>query len=651
MRIVNKTNNFDVRPEVWICLFLVLSTLLIYFQVGTFEFDNYDTGKYVYDNRHVKAGLTAKSIKWAFTTVYFSNWHPLTWLSHMLDVQLYGLHPGRHHLTNVLFHIANTILLFVILRRMTGKLWQSAFVAALFALHPLHVESVAWVAERKDVLSTLFGLMVLWSYTRYVQNPSVDKYVPVLLFFILGLMTKPMMVTLPFVLLLLDYWPLRRLHVDTAKQIEQPATQGPVKWSLFVEKLPLVIVSAASCVVTLYAQRAGDSIVSMNVYPIHIRIANALNSYVGYIGKMIWPAKLAVIYPYDRMVPAWQTWTACFLILGLTVLSMKCYKSRPWFPVGWLWFLGTLVPVIGLVQVGSQAMADRYTYVPAVGLFIIVAWGLFESLARWAYQKLNFAVIAVVISGVLMVVTWQQIGYWKNSVTLFQRAVDVTANNFIAENNLGHGLLMDGKFAEAAEHFKKSLEINPKFAIAYLNMGLVLSQEDKPEEALEAYAKALVQKPDFAVVYNLVGKTHYRLGNTEQAVLNYQQAIAADTAFAEAHNNLGKALFRLGKHDEAFASYRQALTIDPLYAEVYNSLGNYWYHTGNSEKALPNFMQAKKINPKFAEAYNGAGAALIRMGEARKAAAFFREAVKIDPDYVAAQNNLKNTLAALGKNN
>ncbi len=567
----------------------------------------------------------------------------------MLDVQLYGLHPGRHHLTNVLIHIVNTLLLFAILRRMTRNLWQSGFVAAFFALHPLHVESVAWVAERKDLLSTLFGLLVLWSYRRYVENPGVGKYVPVLLFFLLGLMSKPMMVTLPFVMLLLDYWPLQRLDFGTANKIKPPAKQGHAGWFLVVEKLPFFIVTAASCLVTLYAQRAGGSIGSMDVYPFHIRISNALTSYVSYIGKMIWPTKLAVIYPYDRMLPAWQTWSACCLIIGITLLSVKYYKSRPWFPVGWFWFLGTLVPVIGLIQVGTQAMADRYTYVPIVGLFIIVAWGLFDFLARWSYQKLSFAVIVVVSSGVLMAVTWQQIGYWKNSVTLFQRAVDVTENNFVAENNLGHGLLMDGKFAEAAEHFKKSLEINPRFAIAYLNMGLVLSQKDKPEAALQSYAKALAQEPDFAVAYNLAGKTHYRLGNTEQAVLNYQHALKIDPAYAEACINLGNAQFRLGEHERAFASYQQALTIDPLYAEAYNSMGNFWYHKGNSEKALPNFMQAKKINPKFAEAYNGAGAALIRMGEARKAAEFFREAVKIDPDYIAARNNLKNTLAALGK--
>jgi tetratricopeptide (TPR) repeat protein len=448
----------------------------------------------------------------------------------------------------------------------------------------------------------------------------------------------------------LDYWPLQRLDFGTANKIKPPAKQGPAGWFLVVEKLPLFIVAAASCLVTVYAQRAGGSIGSMDVYPFYIRISNALTSYVSYIGRIIWPTNLAVIYPYDRLLPAWQTWSACCLIIGITLLSVKYYKSHPWFPVGWFWFLGTLVPVIGLVQVGTQAMADRYTYVPVVGLFIIIAWGLFELLARWSYQKLSFAVIAIASSGVLMAVTWQQIGYWKNSVTLFQRAVDVTENNFVAENNLGHALLMDGKFEEAAEHFKKSLEINPRFAIAYLNMGLVLSQEDKPEAALQLYAKALVQKPDFAVAYNLAGKTHYRLGNTEKAVLNYQHALKFDPAYAEAYINLGNALFRLGEHEKAFASYQQSLTIDPLYAEAYNSMGNFWYHTGNSEKALPNFMQAQKINPKFAEAYNGAGAALIRMGEARQAALFFREAVKIDPDYDAARTNLKNTLAALGKN-
>jgi tetratricopeptide (TPR) repeat protein len=647
MPITNDKNTFNVRPDVWICLFLVISTLLIYFQVGTFEFVNFDTGKYVYQNNIVKDGLTLKGIKWAFTTFFFSNWHPLTWLSHMLDVQLYGLHPGRHHLSNVIFHIVNTLMLFIVLRRMTGKLWQCGFVAALFALHPLHVESVAWVSERKDVLSALFGLLVLWSYTRYVQKPGVGRYVPVLLFFILSLMAKPMMVTLPFLLLLLDYWPLRRLNFEGLNKTDPPAKRSPAIWFLIIEKLPLFIASAAASAVTYYAQRAWGSVVSLDTYPFHIRIANAMTAYVSYIAKMIWPTQLAILYPYGQVIPAWQTWLAGCLIIGLTLLAVLYYKSRPWFPVGWFWFLGTLVPVIGLVQVGAQSMADRYTYVPYIGLFIIIAWGFFEFLKQWPNPKFKFAVVALVVSGALMAVSWQQIGYWKNSETLFKRAIEVTQNNYVAENNLGHALLMKGNFAEAVEHFKKCLDINPRFATAHLNMGLVYTQQDKPQAALQAYAYALAEKPDFAEAYNFAGKTHYGLGNYEQAVFNYQQAIKFNPDYTEAHNNLGNALVRLGDHDEALASYQQALTLNPEYADTYKNLGNFWYHTGDSEKALPNYLQAIKINPKFAEAYNGAGAALIRMGEVRKAAVFFNEAVKIDPDYVAAQDNLKNTLAAL----
>jgi tetratricopeptide (TPR) repeat protein len=572
MRRAKNQNNFNVRPEVLFCLFLVLSTLLVYFQVGTFEFDNYDTAKYVYNNNQVKAGLTAKGIKWAFTTFYFSNWHPLTWLSHMLDVQLYGLDPGRHHLTNVLFHIANTLLLFGVLRRMTGKLWQSGFVAALFALHPLHVESVVWVAERKDLLSTIFGLLVLWSYTRYVQNPGVGRYVAVMLFFILGLMTKPMMVTLPFVLLLLDYWPLRRLHFESANKVEQPAKQGSTRWFLVVEKLPLFIVSAASCIVTIYAQKSGDSIVPLDAYPLLFRISNAFISYVSYVGKMIWPSNLAIIYPYNIILPTLNILAAILIVLGISLLAVRFFKSRPWFIVGWFWYLGTLIPVIGLVQVGTQSMADRYTYIPLIGLFIILAWALFEFLARWSYQKLRFAVITLGVAGVLMAIAWQQVGYWKNSVTIFKRAVDVTDKNFVAHNNLGHGLLMQGKTTEAFEHFKKSSEINPKFAIAHLNLGLALSEQKKYAEAIQSFTKAVEEKPNFAIAYNLIGKTQSQIGKSDQAIQNYLKAININPKYVEAYNSAGVALIRMGKPRRAIAFFREALRLDPDYYAAQRNL-------------------------------------------------------------------------------
>jgi tetratricopeptide (TPR) repeat protein len=648
---VSNESKLNIRPEIWISLFLVLSTLLIYFQVSSFGFVHYDTAKYVYENRIVKAGLTAEGFKWAFSSFYFCNWHPLTWLSHMLDVQLYGLHPGRHHLTNVIFHIVNTLLLFGVLRRMTGKLWQCGFVAALFALHPLHVESVAWVAERKDLLSSLFGLLTLWFYTRYVRKPSVSRYMPVILFFTLGLMAKPMVVTLPFLLLLLDYWPLRRLSVDRASNRDRFSNQRPDKWHLIVEKVPLFILSAASCIVTVLSQHSYGSIVSMDVYPLNIRIANALISYVNYIGKLFWPVNLAIIYPYEMIVPTWQIWVSSCLLVSLTLISVKSYKSRPWFPVGWFWFLGTLIPVIGFVQVGAQSMADRYTYVPAIGLFIIFAWGLFENLKRCSHRELKFTTIAVVFSGVLMVIAWKQIQYWQNGITLFQRAVNVSENSYIGHKNLGHALLLNGRFEEAAEHLTKTLELNPRSATSLVDLGLVLAGQNKPEEALQAYAKALAEEPDYAVAYNLAGKAHYQLGNNVQAVSNYGQAIKINPDYAEVYVNLGNALFRLGENDKAWEYYQQALEIYPDYAEAYNSLGNFCYHSGNIPKALSNYLKAVKINPKFAEAYNGAGAAFIKMGEVRKAVAFFRAALKIDPDNVAAQNNLKNTLAALEKSN
>jgi len=596
-------------------LFLVLSIIVVYYQVSTFDFTNYDTPKYVYNNSHVTDGLTAKGISWAFTTTYFSNWHPVTWLSHMLDVQLYGLNPGRHHLTNLLLHIANALLLFGVLRRMTGDLWQCSCVAALFALHPLHVESVAWVAERKDLLSALFGLLAMGFYLRYVEGRGIGRYLLVILFFILGLMAKPMIVTLPFVLLLLDYWPLQRYQFQIVRKFDNATKQTDTIFFLVAEKIPLFIISAGSCLVTLYAQMAGGSVGSIETYPLSLRIANALFAYMSYIIKLIWPVKLAAIYPYNWELPMWQFYAAFIFIAGISGFAIKSYKSRPWFIVGWLWYLGTLVPVIGIVQVGTQAMADRYTYIPLIGIFIILAWGIFDLLGQWRYRKVGLVVVAVALISVLMVISWKQIGYWKNSVTLFKRAVDVTEANYRAYNNIGTDLLRTGKAGEAIENFKMALEINPASALAHFNLGLALSEQGSLKEALQSCAHAVQVNPDYT----------------------------------EAYVCQGKALMGLGKPDQAVSSYLEAIRINPEFAAAYNSLGYAYYQLGETDKAFSQYLKAIKINPQFAEAYNGAGAALIQMGEARKAAVFFRETLKIDPDYIAAQNNLKNTLAALRK--
>ncbi len=385
-----------MRREILICLFLVLATLTVYWQVGNYEFVNFDDDKYIIENFHVQKGLTRDSVIWAFTATHVSNWHPLTWLSHMLDFQLYGLNPSGHHLTNVFFHLVNTLLLFLVLKLMTGALWRSGLVAALFAVHPLHVESVVWVAERKDVLSTLFWMLTLWAYLGYTKRPGVKRYLVILLAFALGLMAKPMLVTLPFVLLLLDYWPLKRIELGQSAiglpAASQPSTiankPGAQAFRLLLEKTPMFVLAAVSSVVTFIVQKSGGAVGALETYPFKIRMANALLSYVIYLKKMIWPQNLAVFYPHPgQSLPMWQAAGAGLLLVVVSIAVIRAGRRYPYLPVGWLWYVGTLVPVIGLVQVGDQAMADRYTYVSLIGLFIVVAWGVPDVARSWRYGK------------------------------------------------------------------------------------------------------------------------------------------------------------------------------------------------------------------------------------------------------------------------
>jgi cytochrome c-type biogenesis protein CcmH/NrfG len=569
-----KDTDFHPRYALVITSFLVIAIVVVYIQVVTFDFTSYDSATYVYENQYVKAGLTPKSIHWAFTATTASNWHPLTWLSHMLDVQLYGLNPGWHHLTNVLLHTGNTFLLFWVICLLTGNMVRSGFVAALFALHPLHVQSVAWIAERKDVLSTFFALLAIWSYVRYAQYPRVGRFMPVVLFFILGLMAKPMIVTLPFVLLLLDYWPLKRLRLETSKKVAGVLKSIRNSTALIIEKIPLFCIAAASCIVTVYAQHAGGAISTLAEIPLHVRIANALISYVSYIGKMFWPSKLAVIYPYSEVWPVWQIVTAFVLLAGITFLALRCMTSKPWVLVGWFWYLGTLVPVIGLVQVGAQAMADRYTYVPLIGLFIILTWGISELWHRHRFKNFGAFTIAAAALILLMGLSWKQVGYWKNSVTLFEHTLAVTKNNYVAHNNLGHRLLELGQPAAAIPHFEKALQINPAFEVAHLNLGLALSNQGKFEEATSHYSKALKIKPDYAVAHNNIGNVFYRLGKADEAINHYLQALRIDSEYAEAYNNLGAALIQLGEIEKAVMSFRKALEVDPGYIDAQNNLEN-----------------------------------------------------------------------------
>nr|MBC8360831.1 tetratricopeptide repeat protein [Candidatus Desulfatibia profunda] len=490
MNNTDKHRIVNIRYDFLVCLFLVIAILAVYWQVRNYSFVNYDDSQYVTQNHNVQAGLTLESITWSFTAVQASNWHPLTWISHMLDCQLYGMNPGRHHLTNVLLHILNSLLLFLVFMRMTGKLWQSGFVAALFALHPLHVESVAWISERKDVLSTFFWMLSLWGYLRYVERPGVCRYLLLLFLFILGLMTKPMLVTLPFVLLLLDYWPLNRFQSGSSGDGNH-SIQRPFDFGLVWEKIPLFLLSAVSSVTTYIVQKSGGAVNSLAAIPFHDRIANAIVSYVSYIGKMIWPNNLAVFYPYQKSILLWKVAGAGLLLVVVPVVIFRMVRTKPYFAVGWLWYIGTLVPVIGLVQVGAQGMADRYTYVPLIGIFVIIAWGVPDFMPKWRYRRIGFTVTIAAILAIMMITTRLQIRYWSNSVTLFEHALEVTVDNCIVHAKLGEALAGQGKIDAAVRHYHEALRIKPDFVAALLNLGVALKEKGELNEAINQFMASL----------------------------------------------------------------------------------------------------------------------------------------------------------------
>ena len=488
---------------VFVCAALSVVTFAVYYQVHSFEFVNYDDPDYLYNNPNIQAGITPHSIKWAFTTGYAANWHPLTWLSHILDRQLFGPDPAGHHVMNLVFHIANTLLLFLVLKQMTDALWQSAFVAALFALHPLHVESVAWVAERKDVLSTFFWMLTMVAYVRYVRHPGVVRYLLTLLTFALGLMAKPMLVTLPFVLLLLDYWPLERIPLRQKNKQENGCSRRRIFYRLTLEKLPFFALSAVSSVVTFLVQRSSGAVRTTQFLPFDLRTFNALVSYISYIAKMFYPSRLAVLYPHPgTKLPLWQPSLSFLALAGATAVIIYTARRRRYLAVGWLWYLGTLVPVIGLVQVGVQAMADRYTYLPSIGIFVMVAWGAAELFNGLRLRKIVPAASAGIILAALLVCTHLQLHYWRDSFALCGRALQITKDNYTMHNNYGNALRDKGRFDEATIHFKEALRINPRYVKAYVNLGMVYFHEDEIMQAVASWNQVLRLEPDNIGVLN-----------------------------------------------------------------------------------------------------------------------------------------------------
>lgn len=522
-------------------LLLILSTLLVFDQVRGFDFVHYDDDTYVLSNRPVRSGLTSASIAWALTATEAGFWHPLTWLSLMLDYDLYRLNPGGYHGTNLILHLLNTLILFLVLADLTGSLGRSAFVAGLFALHPLHVESVAWIAERKDVLSTFFWFLTMGLYSAYAKRPSMSRYLFVLLSFSLGLMAKPMLVTLPCVLLLLDFWPLGRFRALPGGGILSTKPWELKTWGLghlILEKVPLLLLSLLAVALVFHTETRVGALASLDAFSLTVRISHALVSYWVYLGKMFWPLELAVFYPHPGQWPLPVVGAAA---VSLVLVTWGCIKLMPGFPyavLGWFWYLGTMAPVVGFFQLGSQGMADRYTYIPLVGIFIMAAWGVTDILSRWLGKIAFLALLALALLLLLGCLSWRQAGYWRDAKSLFQHALKVTKQNYLAHNNLGAALAREGELAAALDQYEEALRLRPQYADALFNMGQALAESGRTGEAEQRYRAALQLKPSFVEAHNNLGIVLVKGGKTAEARFHFETALRLRPDYDAAVKNL-----------------------------------------------------------------------------------------------------------------
>ncbi len=556
-----------------VSLALLLAVFIAFWPATWNNFLSWDDGVYVADNPHVREGLSVPGVVWAFTSLdYAANWHPLTWLSHMLDVTLFGLNPRGHHLISIGLHAGNTVLLFLVLRGMTGAMWRSALVAALFAVHPLRVESVAWVAERKDVLSTLFGLLATAAYGRYVRKRSLRHYFTVLGLFALGLLAKPMLVTLPCVFLLLDYWPLGRVrplprsprtekggNTTNSPDLGRGRNEG---LSLVLEKIPLFALAVVSAVIAWIAQSRGGGMEF--AVPFRDRLSNAIVAYVGYLWKTVWPVHLAAYYPHpEEGLPAWRVLAAVLFLTAVTALVLWQRRRRPYLVTGWFWYLGTLVPVIGLVQVGEQAMADRYTYMPLIGIIILAAWSVPASILVGPWQRHAAIGAGALLLAGLMTLTWLQISHWRNDLALWEHAVAVTRGNWRAHNNLGAIYFRLGRDDEASDQYKEALRLQPGYAEAYNNLGVLSIKSGKLQEAQDYFRKAIQAKPEYEGAYSNLGWVFFRQGKLGEALEYFQEAVRRKADSAYAHFGVGRVLQRTGRLEEAMQEYRIVLRLNP----------------------------------------------------------------------------------------
>ncbi len=702
----------ETKLVLYICAFLTLSTLAIYWPITHHDFVNFDDFDFVTENPHVQAGLTWDSIKWAFSlkTEVARNWHPLTMLTHMFDCQLFGLKAGMHHSVTLLYHVANTLLLFFLLRKMTGAMWRSAIVAMLFALHPLHVESVAWTAERKDVLSTLFWLLVMWAYVDYARTGSKTKYVLTFVFLALGLMSKPMLVTMPFVLLLMDYWPLRRFaffRINRPEEAQKSKSTKPATANtpapipvlrLVLEKIPLFILSLLLCVITFNIQKSGGAMQMTEYLPLGARVGNALVSYAKYIIKMFWPDNLAGLYLRHGDWPIANVVAAALLLIVLTVTAIVFAKRKPYFTFGWFYFIGTLVPVIGIIQVGMQSMADRFTYIPMTGLFIIVVWGIADIAdisKTYSLPKLALAAATIAAFVACAAMTSHIIPFWKNSDTLFHRMIAIDQNNFLAHYNLGNFYSRAGDKQTAINEYEAALKAEPNYVEAHNNLAGILQEQHRHDEAIAHYKDAARLSPDPTYVVNLangyVNASRYSdaMPLYEEALRKNPQATNARTNAALTHVAWANQLANSNNLVAAESHYLSALQLNPIYADAAAGLGlcyaregrmqeageqlinagrlrgepkatkpellaqlalaNHLSSANKLEEAIPHYTAATRLDPDNTEAHNGLGICYAMLGKMDDAAKQFAEILRLQPNESGAHMNLANALSAQKK--
>jgi tetratricopeptide (TPR) repeat protein len=675
---------FWTAPALWLSIGLILITVIVFAPIRTYGFVPWDDPLYVTQNPHVLAGLTARGVVWALTTGEQFYWHPLTWLTHMLDVQVYGLTAGGHHVTNLLLHLMSMLLLFGALQRMTGSIGRSAFVAALFAIHPLHVESVAWVAERKDVLSGFFFMLTIWTYVSYARMPGVRRYLLVLLCFVLALMSKPMVVTLPFVLLLLDVWPLGRLRRVRIRDQGSGNEPSGVTWRALVrEKLPLIALGVAASAMTFVNQLRAGSMRTLGGFPFGLRLANAVVSYVTYIVDMVWPAGLAAYYPYPTSPPA--SWIVLSALLGIVLASVFVTWAagrRPYLAVGWFWYLGTLLPVIGLIQVGTQARADRFTYIPLIGLFVMAAWGIPDLLARGRRARNALVAAGLIVILAFATVARAQVRYWKDGFSLWERAAAVTTGNqqayaslgqlleeqgradgaiakyreacrFMQEasglhTRIGTLLMQQGKAGEANAEFLLALKTQPNNAVAHYNVALALDAQGKASEALEQYRVAVRCQPESAVAHHGLGTALDRQGRTSEGIDELAEAVRIRPDWTLARNSLALALARQGRLDEAIREALEVVRLEPSNAEWHSNLSVIFSQRGDTKEAIEQLELALGLNPQHPEAamwhYNLA-AMFDRLGDKARVVEHLQAALQLNPQYEPARRALANLTA------